>query len=92
MRLLAHHDGLVGHGRHVGTARGAGAHDHGNLRDALGAHVGLVEEDPPEVLTVRKHFVLARQVGAAGIHQVDARQAVLLGDRLGAQVLFTVSG
>ncbi|MNQ89209.1 hypothetical protein D3C85_1045090 [compost metagenome] len=85
--LVAHHDGLVGHGRHIGAAGGAGAHHHGDLRDALGAHVGLVEEDPPEVLAVREHFVLARQVGAAGIHQVDAGQAILAGDGLGAQVL-----
>ncbi len=85
-RLLADHDGFVGHRRHVGAAGGAGTHDHGDLRDALGAHVGLVEEDPPEMFAVRKHFVLARQVGAAGVHQVDARQAVLLGDGLGAQV------
>ena len=40
------------------------------------------------MLAVREHLVLARQVGAAGVHQVDTRQAVLLGDGLGAQVLF----
>ncbi|KAI3480412.1 hypothetical protein L1887_57426 [Cichorium endivia] len=49
--LLADHDGLVGHRRHIGAAGGARAHDHGDLRDALGAHVGLVEEDPPELAT-----------------------------------------
>ncbi len=85
--LVAHHDGLVAHRRHVGAAGGAGAHHHGDLRDALGAHVGLVEEDAAEVLAVGEDFVLARQVGAARVHQVDARQAVLLGDGLGAQVL-----
>ncbi|KWV85103.1 hypothetical protein PFLmoz3_05251 [Pseudomonas fluorescens] len=86
--MLAHHDRFVGHGRHVGAAGGARAHHHGNLRNALGAHIGLVEEDPPEMLTVGEHLVLARQVGAAGVHQVDTRQAVLLGDGLGAQVFF----
>ncbi|MNT36968.1 hypothetical protein D3C72_1730830 [compost metagenome] len=40
------------------------------------------------MLTVREHFILTRQVGAARIHQVDARQAVLLGNGLGAQVFF----
>ncbi len=85
--LAAHDDALVGHGRHVGAARGARAHDHGDLRDALGRHVGLVVEDAAEVLAVGKHLVLVGQVGAAGVHQVDARQAVLLGDLLGAQVL-----
>ncbi|MNE57987.1 hypothetical protein D3C80_1529910 [compost metagenome] len=38
------------------------------------------------MLAVGEHLVLARQVGAAGVDQVDARQAVLLGDGLGAQV------
>ncbi|MOA10072.1 hypothetical protein D3C78_1299440 [compost metagenome] len=39
------------------------------------------------MLAVGEHLVLARQVGAAGVHQVDARQAVLLGDGLRADVL-----
>ncbi len=39
------------------------------------------------MFAIRKHLILTRQVGAAGIHQIDARQAVLLGDRLGAQML-----
>ncbi len=86
-RLLAHHDRFVGHRWHVGTAGGARAHHHCNLRNAQRAHVGLVEEDPPEVLAVGEHFVLAWQVGAARVHQVDARQAVLQGDGLRTQVL-----
>ena len=85
--LFAHHHGFVGHRRHVGPAGGAGAHDHGDLRDAAGTHVGLVEEDPAEVLAVGEDLVLARQVGAARVHQVDAWQAVLQGDGLGPQVL-----
>ncbi|MDR6355137.1 hypothetical protein Q3H58_001808 [Pseudomonas psychrotolerans] len=40
----------------------------------------------PKLLAVGKHLVLAWQVGAAGIHQVEAGQAILLGDGLGAQV------
>ena len=80
--LVAHHDRFVGHRRHVSAAGGARAHDHRNLRNAHGAHVGLVEEDPPEVLAIRKHFVLTRQVGAAGVHQIDARQTILLSDGL----------
>ncbi|MNZ85824.1 hypothetical protein D3C78_1046290 [compost metagenome] len=87
-RLLADHDRFVGHRRHIGATGGARAHDHGDLRNAERAHVGLVEEDPPEVLAVGEHFILARQVGAAGVHQVQARQAVLQGDGLGAQVFF----
>jgi hypothetical protein len=39
------------------------------------------------VLPVGKDLVLPRQEGTAGIHQVDARQVVLLRDLLRAQVL-----
>ena len=50
-------------------------------------HPGLVVEDPAEVLAVGEDLVLHGQEGAAGVDQVDARQAVLQGDLLGAQVL-----
>jgi hypothetical protein len=33
-RLVAHHDRFVRHGRHIGAAGGAGAHDAGDLRNA----------------------------------------------------------
>ncbi len=87
-RLVAHHDGFVGHRRYISATCGTGAHHHGNLRNAHGAHVGLVEENSAEVFAVREHFILARQVGTAGIHQVDAWQAILLGDSLSTEVLF----
>ena len=85
--LVLDDDRLIAHRRHVGAACRARAHHHGNLRDALGAHVGLVEEDAAEVLAVRKHVVLVRQIGAAAVDQIDAGQAVLLRDLLRAQVL-----
>ena len=49
--------------------------------------VGLVVEDATEVLAVGEHLVLPRQERAARVDQVDARQPVLPGDLLGAQVL-----
>ena len=85
--LLLDDDGLVGHRRHVGAAGRARAHDHGDLGHALRRHARLVVEDAPEMLAVGEHLVLVRQVGAAGIHQIDAGQAVLLGDLLRADVL-----
>lgn len=91
-RLVAHHDRFVRHRRHIRAASGARAHDHGDLRDAHGTHIGLVEKDPAEVFAIREHLVLTRQVGAARVHQINARQTVLLGDSLRAQVFFTVSG
>ena len=85
--LLLDDDRLVGHRRHVGAARGARAHDHRDLRDAGGRHGRLVVEDPPEVVAIGEHLVLVGQIGAARIDQIDARQPVLPGDVLGAQVL-----
>ena len=85
--LVAHDHGLVAHRRHVGAAGGAGAHHRGDLRDAAGRQVGLVEEDPAEVLAVGEDVVLHRQEGAAGVDEVDARQVVVGGDGLRAQVL-----
>src|SRR5262249_59176365 len=47
----------------------------------------LVEEDAAEMLAVGKYLGRVRQVGAGGIHQVDAGQPVFTRDLLGAQVL-----
>ena len=80
-------DRLVAHRRDVGTAGGARAHDRGDLRDALRGHRRLVEEDPAEVLAVGEDLVLQRQERAAGVDEVDARQAVLERRALRAQVL-----
>ena len=85
--LVAHDDGVIGHGGHVRAARRAGAVHHGDLRDALRRQARLVEEDAPEMIAVGKHLVLFRQERAAALHQVDARQRVLAGDLLGAQML-----
>ena len=57
-----------------------------DLRDALGAEVGLVEEDPAEVLAVGEHLVLTRQEGTAGVDEVQTRQPVLRRNLLCAKV------
>jgi hypothetical protein len=75
--LVAHDDRDVGHRRHVGAARRAGAHDDGDLGDAGGAHVGLVVEDAAEMVAVGKDLVLVRQVRAAAVDEIDAGQPVL---------------
>ena len=84
--LVAHDDGLVAHRGHVSATRGAGSEHRGDLRDALRAEVGLVEEDAAEVFAVGEDLVLSRQEGAAGIDQVDARQPVLARNLLRAKV------
>ena len=85
-------DRLVGHRGHVRAAGRAGAHDDGDLRDALGGHPRLIEEDAPEVLAIRKDLGLQRQKRAAGVDQIDARQPVLERDLLRAHVLLDGDG
>ena len=80
-------DRLVRHRRHVGAAGGARAHDDRDLRDALGRHARLVEEDAAEVLAIGEHLRLQRQEGAARVHEVHAGQTVLERHLLRAQVL-----
>ncbi len=77
---------LLAHRRHVGATGGARTHHAGDLRDAQRRQVGLVVEDPAEVVAIGKHLVLQRQVGAARVHQVQAGQMVLQGHFLRAQV------
>ena len=74
--LVAHDDRFVRHRRHVRAARGARAHHARDLRNARGGHVRLVVEDAAEMVAVGKDRVLARQVRAARIDEVDARQPV----------------
>ncbi len=78
--------GLVAHRRHIGPARRAAAHHHGDLGDAFRRHIGLIVEDTAEMIAVGKHFVLIGQVRAAGIHEVNTGQAVLGGNLLRAQM------
>jgi hypothetical protein len=86
--LILDDDRLVAHRRHVGATGGARAEHGGDLRNALGREIGLIEEDAAEVLLVRKNFVLHGQEGAAGIDQIDAGQPVFHGDFLRPQMLF----
>ena len=80
-------DRLVGHRRHIGAARRARAHDDRDLRHAKRREIGLVIEDAAEMLAVGKHLVLRRQERSAAIDEVEAGQAVVARDLLGAQML-----
>src|SRR3546814_17881766 len=46
--LIPDDDGLVAHRGDVSAPRGAASHHAGDLRDALGAHIRLIEEDASE--------------------------------------------
>ena len=86
--LFFHDNCDVRHGGHIGPARRAGTHDHSDLGDALGAHPGLVIENPAKVITVGKDLILIGQVGPSAVDQIDAGQVVFLGNFLSAQVFF----
>jgi hypothetical protein len=86
--LIADNHALVRHRGHIGPARRTAAHDTRDLRDALRAHVGLIEENPPEMITVREDLILMRQVRAAAVDQVNTRKPVGLGNLLRAEMLF----
>ena len=90
--LVFDNDGLVAHSRHVGTACGATAHDHGDLPDAQRTHLRLVVENAAKMVAVRKHLILVWQIGTARVHQVDTRQVVLLRNFLRTQMLFDRHG
>ena len=85
--LVADDHALVAHRRDVGATSGAAAHHAGDLRDALRAHLRLVEEDAAEMVAVREHIGLMREVGSAAVHEIDAGKPVLLGDLLRSEML-----
>ena len=84
--LIPYNDRLVTHRRDIGAPRGAGTEHGGDLRNASAGHIRLVVEDTTEMVTIGKDLVLSRQKRASRIDQVNARQVVLGGDFLGAQV------
>ncbi len=86
--LVPDDDRFVSHGGHIGSAGGARSHHAGDLRDAQRRHVRLVVENAAEVVAIGKDLVPGRQIGAAGIDQVNARQVILLRNLLRAQMLF----
>jgi len=57
---------------------------HGDLGNARRREPRLVRERPP---AFHEHFALVKQVRAAGFHQIDERQLVLLRDLLRAERL-----
>ena len=70
--LIFNNNRLIGHCRHIGAARRAGAHHCRNLRNIARRHIGLVKKDTTEMIAIREYLILAGKIGAAGIHQIDA--------------------
>jgi hypothetical protein len=57
------------------------------LWDPLRREPRLVEEDPPKVVAVGENLRLEREERSTRVDEINARQPVLLGDLLGAQML-----
>ena len=84
--LLFYNDRDVRHRGHIGPTRRTRPHHNGNLGNTLGAHPGLIVENPAKVIAVRKHLVLIGQVRPAAVDKVDAGQMVFLRDLLRTEV------
>lgn len=84
--LFFHDNRHIRHRRHIGATGRARPHHHGNLRDALGAHIGLIKEDPAKVVAIGEHLILLRQVGPARVDKIDTGQLALLSNFLRPQV------
>ena len=84
--LPAHDDRLVAHRRHIGAARRAASHHHRDLRDARRRHPRLIVKNAAEMIAIGKDLVLARQMSAAAVDEIEAGQVVLLRDLLGAEM------
>ena len=80
-------DRLVAHRRDIRPAGRARAHHGCDLGYAGRGETGLVVEDPAEVLAVGEDLGLKRQERPSRVDEVDARQPVLLGHLLRAEVL-----
>ena len=80
--LTAHDHHFVTERGDIGTTRGAGPHDHGDLRHTIAGHANLLVKDGPELAFVGKDVFLIRQEGAAGVHEGDNGQTVLPCDLL----------
>ena len=85
--LIADDHRFVAHRRNVGTAGGARSEHRRDLRDALRAEIGLVVEDPAEMVAVGKDLVLTREKRPTGVDQINTGQPILRRDLLCAQVL-----
>ena len=56
--VALHNNSFIAHRWHIRPASSTRTHDYGNLWDTLARHTGLIIEDPPEVVAVRKDLGL----------------------------------
>src|SRR5882757_1383276 len=83
----SHHHDLVRECGNIRTACRAAAEHRRYLRQSRRRHPALLKEGAAEMIAVWEDAILLRQIGATAIHQIDARQPVLEGNLLHAEVL-----
>ena len=82
------HQDVVAHHGQIGAARDAHAHDRRDLRNAHGAHDGVVAKYAAEIVGIGENIFLQGQKNAGGIHQVNRGNAIFDGDILRANYFF----
>ena len=85
--MISNDHRFVRHRWDISSPGGARPHDDRDLWNASGRHGRLIVENTAKMVSVWKHTGPRRKISAAGIHEVNARQVVLPGDFLGAQML-----
>src|SRR5579875_689039 len=83
---LSHQD-VVAHDGQVSAASHAHTHDGCDLRNAHGAHHGIIAEDTAEIVRIRKNIFLKGQEYPGRIYQVNRRNVIVDSDLLRAQDL-----
>ena len=82
------HQDVVAHYREVRATCHAHAHDGGDLRDAHGAHDGIVAKDAAEIVGVGEDVFLQGEKYAGGVDQINCGDAIFDGDILRANYFF----
>ena len=86
------HEDVIAHDREIRAAGDAHAHDGGDLRDAHGAHDGVVAEDAAEIVSVGEDVFLEGEEHAGGVDEINGGDAIFDGDVLGANHFFRGHG
>src|SRR5690625_2772593 len=56
--LVSDNNWFIAHCRYVGSPSSARAHNHRNLSNAFGRHIGLVVKDATKMISVREYLIL----------------------------------
>src|SRR3569833_4192381 len=85
--LISDNHVFIRHCRDIGASGSARAMHYGDLCDTRARQCRLVVEAPPDVISIREHFILRWQKCPTALDQVNTRKPVVTGDLLRPQVL-----